>query len=326
MKKDYGSNFYVYIIMDLREKWIEKYDIEGVEISPSYRPILIGKGIGERMNCHILEILNKGTHSNPLFLNYVKNMILENGGPTTITTYLFSNLNEEVAYKLEEDSIRIVKRKFEGGPLLNIAPGGRGGPRFENLSVEGQNKMLEGCKKGGSIGGPKTINNARNYIDREKQKDAVRNSEAVKQAGRIWGPINIKKVSKEQLAINGRMNIKKVSRETLVQNGKNVSKLCTMEIRIENGRRNVGIMNQKKDFKYLKSIEHLLPYKDMILNWRDIDCWTLEVIACKLNEMKIERQGFKGKTHTKGSVNILIRQFRKYQNKEELDNNTGNTV
>ncbi len=95
----------------------------------------IGKGKGNRINCHFKELkkyiqllengipTRKGNFSNS---NKTERMrLIQSKGLETKADKLIENISEKAAFVLEEILVERIGRKFlESGPLLNFSPGG----------------------------------------------------------------------------------------------------------------------------------------------------------------------------------------------------------
>lgn len=110
------QNFYVYVYLDPRYPGNYEYKT----CSFNFKPIYIGKGIGNRCNDHLKD------SSNDRFHNTVRKLI-EEGTPPIILRQ-FVNLEEQVAFRFEKELTNEIGLEIEGkGPLLNCKHGGEGG-------------------------------------------------------------------------------------------------------------------------------------------------------------------------------------------------------
>lgn len=89
-----------------------------------YEPIYIGMGKGKRDTSHLK---NLDSRRNLPFYNRLKKMIYDGNMPSVVR--VFENLAQDEAFKLEVELISEIRRRHEGGPLLNISGGG---PGFKN--------------------------------------------------------------------------------------------------------------------------------------------------------------------------------------------------
>ena len=96
--------YYVYVYLDPRQESEFKYG----EFEFEHMPYYIGKGKDER-------IFDKKSNA----VRYYESKIIEEGY-SPIKIFYKKSLDELSAYKLETKMIKTIKRRREGGPLLNV--------------------------------------------------------------------------------------------------------------------------------------------------------------------------------------------------------------
>src|SRR6478735_8209090 len=113
-------NFYVYVYLNPLKKGSYKFDNFEFE----YEPFYIGKGKNMRYLSHIKECnLKRDVNL------YKKNIILQifENKLTPIIIKIFENLKEEESFEKEKYMISLIKKKEDGGYLVNLTDGGEGG-------------------------------------------------------------------------------------------------------------------------------------------------------------------------------------------------------
>ena len=89
-----------------------------VVFRPDGRPLYVGKGTGSRWKRHDRKVKHNPHYGNVLALA---------GGDLPVVV-VRENLTNDDAYQLEEALTRAIGIESDGGPLINIGYGGRGGP------------------------------------------------------------------------------------------------------------------------------------------------------------------------------------------------------
>ena len=133
------NKFYVYALLDERKPGDFSYEAEDTVIDFNYEPFYIGKGTGSRLTIH--EKRAKEQSNNNIKDNKIRK--IWNEGKKVIKVKVLDQLNEEVALNLEIELIKKIKRKHEGGPLINLTEGGDG---LKNPSPEVKQKISESQK------------------------------------------------------------------------------------------------------------------------------------------------------------------------------------
>lgn len=134
------NKFYVYALLDERKEGIYNYEIDDIDISFNYQPFYIGKGTGSRLTIH--EKKAKDQKNNTYKDNKIRKIWSE--GKQVIKSKILDHLEEDIALNLETQLIKEIKRKHEGGPLINLIEGGDG---LKNPSPEVRQKISNGLKK-----------------------------------------------------------------------------------------------------------------------------------------------------------------------------------
>lgn len=119
------KSYYVY--MYLNPAMPGKYFYPELNKSFGYEPIYVGKGSGSRKTYHVMQARNMIKHNNPKresdIIEFTKTLLLQ--GLEPIILVLHTDLTEEKAFELEKLYISSIKRKKEGGSLLNYHQGGK---------------------------------------------------------------------------------------------------------------------------------------------------------------------------------------------------------
>jgi len=116
-----SERFYVYAYLDPRKPTGERYhSYTDSNYWFDYEPIYIGKGSGDRINCHMSRILG---NENNLFLAKLRSIV--NDGFNPIKLKILDNLYEDEAFGIEEEFIKSIGR-YPNGPLTNMTNGGDG--------------------------------------------------------------------------------------------------------------------------------------------------------------------------------------------------------
>jgi hypothetical protein len=148
------NKFYVYALLDERKPGNFSYEIDDIIIDLSYEPFYIGKGTGNRMIVHEkMALLESNTTIKD---NKIRKIWSE--GKKIIRTKILDQLDEDTSLELEIKLIKEIKRKHEGGPLINLTDGGDG---LKNPSLEIRQKIGEAGK---------------NRIIREETREKLRNN------------------------------------------------------------------------------------------------------------------------------------------------------
>ncbi len=108
------NRFYVYVV----------FRLDGT-------PCYVGKGCGHRWKIHFAK-----SHS-----VHLKNILCQAGGELPITK-IREDLTNEEACTIEIALIAAIGREIDGGPLVNLSPGGEGVPGFRH-SYEARQTMSE---------------------------------------------------------------------------------------------------------------------------------------------------------------------------------------
>jgi hypothetical protein len=133
------NKFYVYALLDERKPGDYSYEIDDIVIDLSYEPFYIGKGTGNRMVIHEkLALIESNTTIKD---NKIRKIWSE--GKKVIKTKILDQLDENTSLELEIKLIKEIKRKEEGGPLINLTDGGDG---LKNPSLEVRQKISESSK------------------------------------------------------------------------------------------------------------------------------------------------------------------------------------
>lgn len=133
------NKFYVYALLDERKEGNYNYEIDDIDISFNYEPFYIGKGTGSRLTIH--EKRAKDQKNTTYKDNKIRKIWSE--GKQVIKSKILDKLEEDIALNLETQLIKEIKRKHEGGPLINLTEGGDG---LKNPSPEVRQKISEGSK------------------------------------------------------------------------------------------------------------------------------------------------------------------------------------
>jgi hypothetical protein len=133
------NKFYVYALLDERKPGEYKYEIDDIGISFNYKPFYIGKGTGSRIVDHEKRAKDQKN------ITYKDNKIRKiwSEDKQVIKSKILDHLEEDSAFDLEIQLIKEIKRKNEGGPLVNLTEGGEG---LRNPSPEVRKKISDAAK------------------------------------------------------------------------------------------------------------------------------------------------------------------------------------
>jgi len=192
------SKYYVYALLDPTKPGTYKYG----RVVFNHEPFYVGKGCSNRI---LNSAIPEDSGSNPFKEYRIKTLNKRKNG--TIMLIIKDRLPEKSAYTLEGKLIsKIGRMLFEGGPLLNIAPGGGGPGGPHNFSKEKVQKIMRKIDKGTFKGSldtlvqearkafktKRSLQIKRRWADMtEKERAAARqrNSEGVK---RYWASLSKK--------------------------------------------------------------------------------------------------------------------------------------
>lgn len=140
MRAKEGSTFYVYILLDPRKPGPYFYGFNDSTIEFSHEPYYVGKGKGKRWSHHFYDRDKEETTN---LLKYRKIKKLKALGYPPMVTFIFSGPDENLAYEVEEETIKAIGRYSKGqGPLLNVTEGrGMTGAAGFTLSDEAKKKI-----------------------------------------------------------------------------------------------------------------------------------------------------------------------------------------
>lgn len=130
------DKFYVYALLDERKLGEYKYEIDDLNLKFNYEPFYIGKGTGNRIDAHEKNALLESNTT--IKDNKIRKIWSE--GKQVIKIKVLNNLSEEITLDLEKKLIKEIKRKHEGGPLINLTDGGDG---LKNPSPEVRKKISD---------------------------------------------------------------------------------------------------------------------------------------------------------------------------------------
>jgi len=134
------NKFYVYALLDERKSGNFTYEIDDIVINLSYEPFYIGKGTGNRIAAHEKNALLESNTT--IKDNKIRKIWSE--GKKVIRSKILDQLDEDTSLELEIKLIKEIKRKGEGGPLINLTDGGDG---LKNPSPEVRQKISEANKR-----------------------------------------------------------------------------------------------------------------------------------------------------------------------------------
>lgn len=120
------DKYYVYVYLDPRKPGCFSYD----HLSFQYEPFYVGKGSRDRSTVH-LEQHNIKRNYNAYLNNKLKKLMKEGISPIIIK--LIDHAPEAICFQLEIDTIKLIGRKPEGGPLTNIYAGGEGAAKSDDV-------------------------------------------------------------------------------------------------------------------------------------------------------------------------------------------------
>lgn len=133
------DKFYVYALLDERKPGIYTYNIDDIEIEFHYEPFYVGKGTGNRIVIHEKSASYESNTTRKD--NKIRKIWKE--GKKVIRSKVLDRLDEDIAFELESKIIKEIKRKEDGGPLVNLTDGGDG---LRNPSQEVRQKISEAAK------------------------------------------------------------------------------------------------------------------------------------------------------------------------------------
>ena len=133
------NKFYVYALLDERKSGDFSYEIDDIIINLSYEPFYIGKGTGNRIATHEKNALLESNTT--IKDNKIRKIWSE--GKKVIRSKILDQLDEDTSLELEIKLIKEIKRKEEGGPLVNLTNGGDG---LKNPSPEVRQKISTWAK------------------------------------------------------------------------------------------------------------------------------------------------------------------------------------
>jgi len=111
--------FYIYTYLDPRKPGRYEYG----DYCFLYEPFYVGKGSCDRMFEHLK---NYELSKNNFKSNKIKSIL--NSGYTPYIIKIVENIeSEDISYSLEEEIIKTIGRFTNGGPLVNLKEGGKGG-------------------------------------------------------------------------------------------------------------------------------------------------------------------------------------------------------
>lgn len=116
------NNFYVYVYLDPQKSGNFIYE----EFSFNNEPIYIGKGTGNRLKYHLRNYKYNKTY----FYSKISSII--NNGYDPLYHIVIDNLTEDEANYHEKRLIKLIGRKYNGGPLTNLSDGGEGQTGFKH--------------------------------------------------------------------------------------------------------------------------------------------------------------------------------------------------
>lgn len=133
------DKFYVYALLDERKPGQFSYEIDDIDVSFNYEPFYVGKGTSSRIVDH------EKRAKDPKNITYKDNKIRKiwSEGKQVIKSKILDRLEEDSAFDLEIQLIKEIKRKNEGGPLINLTDGGEG---LRNPSPEVRKKISDAGK------------------------------------------------------------------------------------------------------------------------------------------------------------------------------------
>lgn len=188
--------YYVYIYLDTRKPGQYVFG----DYNFTHEPIYIGKGKDYRMQEHLYNIArNKKAH----FPNVLRKIKSEGFEP--IRYKLFENLEQDKAFELEIELIKLIGRKdLQTGTLLNFTDGGSGGV---GGNVTGKKWTPEQREKIMAIRKENPPTKGKKWSEETKKKM----SDSSK--GRIFSEEHKKKLSEAKLSQEGFWKGKKMSEE-----------------------------------------------------------------------------------------------------------------
>lgn len=149
------NDYYVYVYLDPRKSGIFQYE----DLTFSFEPFYVGKGIGDRSRVHLLEALGKRNLRQTKHHKYNKIRAILAEGLVPIILKLQENLEEIEAYKLEESYIKKIGCEDEKkGPLTNILKSNE----FGIMPEEAHHRQIKTRRKNG------------NYVMSNEQKEKIR--------------------------------------------------------------------------------------------------------------------------------------------------------
>lgn len=137
------SRHYVYVLLDPRRPGDYRYGTYRFKFEPLY----VGKGSGGRCNAHWKRFLKNKDNpdyvhntDNPVKYARFLHMLADGVEPIAVIKHRYEN--EDDAFNKEVELIALIKRLRYGGPLLNLAIGGKRGVRTGAKLTDAQRKAM----------------------------------------------------------------------------------------------------------------------------------------------------------------------------------------
>lgn len=137
------SRHYVYVLLDPRRPGDYRYGKYRFKFEPFY----VGKGSGSRCNAHWKRFLKNKENpdyvhntDNPVKYARFLHMLADGVEPIAVIKHRYED--EDSAFEKEVELIALIKRIRYGGPLLNLAIGGKRGVRTGCTLTPAQRKTM----------------------------------------------------------------------------------------------------------------------------------------------------------------------------------------
>lgn len=137
------SRHYVYVLLDPRRPGDYRYGKYRFKFEPFY----VGKGSGGRCNAHWKRFLKNKENpdyvhntDNPVKYARFLHMLADGVEPIAVIKHRYED--EDSAFDKEVELIQLIKRIRYGGPLLNLAIGGKRGVRTGAKLTDAQRKTM----------------------------------------------------------------------------------------------------------------------------------------------------------------------------------------